>query len=85
MDIRLGGRLTSEELKEIVSLHDELKTAYLDVSLTSEIVKRIDAGMISAEFPDGTYPNRLLSELSEHPEDSQALQLAYDIIKSLQP
>jgi hypothetical protein len=85
LEIRLGGRLTSEELKEIVSLHDVLKTEYLDVSLTSDIVKRIDAGMISAEFPDGTYPHRLLNELSEHPEDSQALQLAYDIIKSLQP
>lgn len=85
LEIRLGGRLTSEELKEIVSLHDALKTAYLDVSLTSDIVKRIDAGMISAEFPDGTYPHRLLSALSTHPEDSQALQLAYDIIKSLQP
>ena len=85
LDVRLHGRLTAEEINEIVHLHEALKTAYLEVSLTSDIVKRIDAGMISAEFPDGTYPNRLLSELSEYPEDSQALQLAYDIIKSLQP
>jgi hypothetical protein len=35
------------------------------------------------EFADGTYPFRLLSGLSTHPDDSQALQLAYDIIKSL--
>jgi hypothetical protein len=53
--------------------------------MTSDIIKRIDASQIAAEFPDGTYPQRLLSRLTENPEDMQALQLAYDIIKSVKP
>lgn len=83
LDLRLEGRLTEDELNEVVKLEQELKDNFLSVTLSSEIVKRIDVRMISAEFPDGTYPNRLLHKLTERPEDSQALQLAYDIIKGM--
>lgn len=85
LELRLEGRLTENEIREVSSLEEALKSSFLDVTLRSDIVKRIDPGMISAEFEDGTYPHRLLSRLSDHPEDSQALQLAYDIIKSLKP
>ncbi len=83
LDLKLDGRLTEEELNEVIKLEQELRDNYLFVTLRSEIVKRIDVSMISAEFPDGTYPNRLLHKLTERPEDSQALQLAYDIIKGM--
>jgi hypothetical protein len=85
LDLRLGGRLSEEEIARVVGLIEELKARYLDVSLHSEMEKRIDAARISAEFSDGTYPFRLLSGLSVHPEDSLALQLAYDIIKTMNP
>lgn len=85
LDIRLAGRLSEDEIAELLGLEEELKSKYLHVNLTSDIVKRIDAVQISAEFPDDTYPQWLLSRLSEHPEDTQALQLAYDIIKSMNP
>ncbi len=83
LDLRLGGRLSEQEIAQLGLLEENLKERYLDVSLQSEIEKRIDAARISMEFADGTYPFRLLSGLSTHPDDSQALQLAYDIIKSL--
>jgi DNA repair exonuclease SbcCD nuclease subunit len=85
LDLRLGGRLTEEEIAGLVRLIEELTARYLDVSFHREIDTRIDAARISAEFADGTYPYRLLSGLSESPEDSQALQLAYDIIKTMKP
>lgn len=85
LDLRLGGRLSEEELAQLTQLEEELKLRYLDVSLQTDIEKRIDSARISREFADGTYPHRMLSSLSHDTGDSQALQLAYDIIKSLNP
>lgn len=85
LDLRLGGRLSTDEIEALTSLEAELKARFLHVSVTPNIIKRIDADQIAAEFPDGTYPHRLLSQLATDPEDMQALQLAYDIIKSMKP
>ena len=80
LDLRLQGRLTEEEMSDLMQLEQSLRDQYLDVALQADILKRIDAGKISAAFPDGSYPNRLLTALSMDPSDGHALQLAYDLI-----
>lgn len=85
LDLLLSGRLSNDEIEALKSLEAELKSKFLHISITSNIIKRIDAGQIAAEFPDRTYPQRLLTRLADSPVDMQALQLAYDIIKSMKP
>lgn len=85
LDLIVTGRLSNDEIEELTSLEAELKSRFLHLSITAKIIKRIDAGQIAAEFPDRTYPQRLLSRLADNPEDMEALQLAYDIIKSKKP
>lgn len=85
LDLHVSGRLSEDEIEALKTLDADLNARFLQVRMTSDIIKRIDASQIAAEFPDGTYPQRLLSRLTENPEDMQALQLAYDIIKSVKP
>jgi len=83
LDLKLNGRLSSEEISSLKLKEESWKISFLHVKTTHNIIKRIDVNQISTEFPDQTYPNELLTQLTNDPKDELALQLAYDIIKNM--
>jgi len=85
LDLKLNGRLSSEEIISLNSVLENLRNQFLYLSTTHNIIKSIDSNQIRGEFPDNTYPHELLTQLTKDPNDVLALQLAYDLIKKMTP
>lgn len=83
LKLSLSGTLSQEDYLCRAQIYDKLGEilAYLEVE-DSRLNVEITPQTISAEFPDGSFPHRLLNRLAEKEED-QALQLAYQLIKKV--
>jgi len=59
----------------------KLRESVLELRLDdSKLMQRVTAEQIRQEFPEGSFPQRLLSQLNEE-NDEQALQMAYQLIQ----
>jgi DNA repair exonuclease SbcCD nuclease subunit len=83
--LRLTGRAPREALDEIASLQARLSTALLHLDLRADQLREeITAEAIDREYPTGSFPHTLLSELARA-EDQEALQIAHDFLLELKP
>lgn len=80
--LKLQGRLDGESFTELAAFIERLEDCveHLEVD-QDELLKAVRQADIDAEFTEGSFPHRLLSELARSDEDQFALQLAYDLVK----
>lgn len=81
LDLQLDGALEQAELDLVSTWLAVLEKKALHVTCESSIKQKLTAEMITSEFPDGTLPHALLTELlqnTEHPDDAH---IAYSILK----
>lgn len=79
----LTGSLPQEDYSMRLNILSELEDnlAYVEID-DSELAAEISPDTISAEFPEGSFPYLLLSNLAQRGEN-EALQLAYQLIKKV--
>ncbi|MEQ9617733.1 MAG: DNA repair exonuclease [Deltaproteobacteria bacterium] len=83
LQLTLEGHLDPELYDEWRSTLPTLRKNVLELKLhDSDLVQRVTREQIRQEFPEGSFPYRLLSEFFED-EDEQALQMAYEIIQEV--
>jgi exonuclease SbcD len=81
--LRLTGRAPRETLDEIDPLQNRLSVALLHLDLRADQLREeITAEAIDREYPAGSFPHTLLSELARA-EDQEALQIAHDFLQEL--
>jgi len=82
--LRLKGRVPNEIYDERMSLVDELEQSvvYLNTDM-SELFREITVKDIDKEFTESSFPHSLLTELAKKPQNSLALQIAYDLIEEV--
>jgi DNA repair exonuclease SbcCD nuclease subunit len=81
--LRLTGRAPRETLAEIDPLQTRLSATLLHLDLRADQLREeITAAAIDREFPAGSFPHTLLSELARA-EDQEALQIAHDLLQEL--
>jgi hypothetical protein len=81
--LRLTGRAPREILDEIDPLRTRLTEALLHLDLrTDQLREEITVEAIDREYPAGSFPHTLLSELARS-EDQEALQIAHDLLQEL--
>jgi len=83
--LTVSGILLEEEFVGRASVYEEIKSsvfyleppddAGLKVDITPEIIRR--------EFTEGSFPSKFLNRLSKEPEDKDALQIAYEMIRKV--
>jgi DNA repair protein SbcD/Mre11 len=80
--LKLQGRLDGESFNELAAFIERFEDCvdHLEVD-RDELLKAVRQADIDAEFTEGSFPHRLLSELARSDEDEFALQLAYDLVK----
>lgn len=80
--LKLSGRLPAEMFEQIGGLLEglERQTLYMESDFT-ELLSEIRQQDIDAEFTEGSFPHRLLSELAVDESDVLALQMAHQMIK----
>lgn len=82
MKLKLKGRLSHQELKELVQLSSSLSEtlSYLETDFT-EVTLNIDMDYINRNYPSESLPFTLLSRLAELKDSNLALQLAHQLIE----
>ncbi len=82
--LRLNGRLDEDIYRYRLDWSGQLRDqlAYLDVQ-DDDLRVRINRSLIDREFTLGSFPHGLLSALTESPDDDEALQLAYELVKGV--
>jgi len=80
--LTLSGRLAGELYDTRGEWIGELEKSvlYLETDL-SGLQREISAADIGREYTIGSFPHRLLGGLAESPEDAEALQLAWELVK----
>jgi exonuclease SbcD len=82
--LRLAGRAPREALDEIDPLRTRLSAALLHLDLRiDQLREEITAEAIDREYPAGSFPHTLLSELARA-DDQEALQIAHDFLQELE-
>jgi DNA repair exonuclease SbcCD nuclease subunit len=78
---RLTGKLARAEFSELSALRTRLAAAltYLDWH-DEEVEEEISEAVIDQEFPEGSFPHRLLKSLARS-GDPEALQVAYEMLQ----
>ena len=77
----LSGRLPRDRYDELIMLRERLtKSVFCLCSYTNQVRKEITPALIDAEFTQGSFPYRLLTDLSHNESDAEALQTAYELI-----
>jgi len=81
--IKLSGTLPEEEYNCRQQFYEQIRETYLHVELDdSELSMEITPEVISASYPEGSFPYRLLNRLAEK-NDREALQIAYRLIEEV--
>ena len=81
--VRLGGRAPRETLDELEALQARLSSALLNLDFrTDQLREEITAEAIDREYPAGSFPHTLLSQLARE-DDQEALQIAHDFLQEL--
>jgi DNA repair exonuclease SbcCD nuclease subunit len=81
--LRLTGRAPRETLAEIDAFRARLSTALLHLDFRiDQLREEITAEAIDREYPAGSFPHALLSELARD-DDQEALQIAHDFLQEL--
>jgi exonuclease SbcD len=84
LKVNLSGRLSREDYSLIEELRKRIEKAVFFLhSFSSQVSKEIRPTDIDAEFTQDSFPHRLLTELGEDEGDSEALQVAYELIKGM--
>lgn len=81
--LKLIGRVPAEVYETRAEFLEELRNCvlYLEDDL-SELLREIRQDDIDREFTEGSFPYRLLTELTVEQEDALALQMAYQLVKA---
>ncbi len=81
--LNLKGRIDEDLFYSKEEVYKEMREnlAYLKVN-DSELKMNITREVIEREFSDNSFPNKFLNKLVEQ-EDSEALQLAYELVKEV--
>lgn len=81
LKLRLAGSLQREHRAGVAPLLAELQERFLFLRLDDSLLTvRLTPDEIDREFTRGSFPHRLLVELSRDQNDREALQAAYDLI-----
>lgn len=84
MELKVSGILPRKEFERIPSELRKLMGQFLSLGTDYEDLEvRLTAEEIRSEFPEGSFALQLLTQLSQNPDDHDALQLAYQLIRSL--
>ena len=84
MELKVSGILPRQEFEQVHSELRNMNGCFLSLSTDLESLEvRLTPEEIRAEFPEGSFALQLLTQLSEDPEDHDALQLAYQLIRTL--
>lgn len=81
LDLQLGGALEQSDIDSVRSWLAGLDKMALHVSCDSTIKQKLTAQMITSEFPDGTLPHAVLSELLLDADHTDDAHIAYEILK----
>lgn len=85
MDLILTGTLPREQFDQVGPELNQVANSFMSLrTLTSGLEIRLTPDEIRKEFPEGSFALRLLNLLSEQEQDHEALQIAYQTIRSLQ-
>lgn len=84
MKLKLKGRLSRDEYQGLHEIRSFLSEQLFHLAQfdTTELKEEIGIDIINQEFTEGSFPQRLLTILSEM-DDTDALQIAYDLIKEV--
>ena len=81
--LKLSGTLPEEDYKSRRAFFDRLRETYMYVEIDeSELTVEITPEVISASYPEGSFPHLLLTRLAEK-EDREALQIAYRLVEEV--
>jgi DNA repair exonuclease SbcCD nuclease subunit len=84
LKLELTGRLPREQFHEIADLRERVSKSVLSLcSFTNQVREEISPKVIDEEFTAGSFPHRLLTELSQNESDSQALQITYELLSEV--
>ncbi len=81
LKLRLSGRLSRDAFAELAPAVESIRrrTKWLDIAL-SDVAMAVTRDDVNREFSKDSFPHRLLSTLADK-DDSQALQVAYEILQ----
>ncbi len=80
--LTLSGRLEGSLFEQLPEFVAKLQRMALHLEVDrSAVVRFIQQNDLDCEFTQGSFPHQLLSELARSPEDSLALQLAYELVQ----
>ncbi len=81
--LKLIGRVPAEVYETRAEFLERLRNRvlYLEADL-SELLREIRQEDIDREFTEGSFPHRLLTELTAQQEDALALQMAYELVRA---
>ncbi|MBE0427383.1 MAG: DNA repair exonuclease [Nitrospirae bacterium] len=81
LKLRLKGRLPRDEYESLCEIRKPLEQQLFHLILNDdEVTEEITIDTINQEFTEGSFPHMLLTALAH---DSEALQIAYDLIKEV--
>lgn len=84
LKLKLKGRILEEEYEKLEQIKSNLEDSFFDIKIDySDVARAITPDIINREFTQGSFPHRLLSELTQKEEDWEALQVAYDMINGV--
>jgi len=81
--LKLSGTLPEADYETRISLYDHIRDALLYLEIDdSALAIEITPEVISSNFPEGSFPHRLLTRLAEK-DDREALQVAYRLVEEV--
>lgn len=82
LELTLTGRVNQEAQERIEELSKVWQKAFVWLELNTDNLRReIDAKVIEAEFPKGSFASNLLLHLAQDGEDAEALQVAHELVQ----
>ena len=83
LHLQLSGRLKDDELAELITVVEELRSQFLHLEVEQDIAKVLHAESVARRFPDGTLPNALLLALLSDQSEPGDAYLALKLIENL--
>ncbi len=81
--LKLSGTLPEADYETRISLYNHIRDALLYLEIDdSALAIEITSEVISSNFPEGSFPHRLLTRLAEK-DDREALQVAYRLVEGV--
>jgi DNA repair exonuclease SbcCD nuclease subunit len=81
LKLKLKGRLPRDEYENLPEIRKTLEQQLFHLILNDdEVTEEITIDVVNQEFTEGSFPHMLLTALTH---DSEALQVAYDLIKEV--